>query len=239
MERMRALHASGAISGAQLEQAEAMFTQATAATNTAGAAIGEVDVNLSYARVEAPFAGVVVRRLIEVGDIVGPGQPVAIIEDDSRLRVVAPIGTDLASHVTAGQALFMELAGARVSGDVEGVISSGDIRAAGLRLQLVLPNPNYAYQAGMFATLEIPVEASGRQASAVSIPSAALFERGQLTGVFVVTEQSEARLRWVVLGEERGDTVQVLSGLRAGERVAVATDTECLSDGRRVAAVTR
>jgi multidrug efflux pump subunit AcrA (membrane-fusion protein) len=75
VERMRALRASGAISGAQLEQAEAMLTQATAATTTAGAVIGEVDVNLSYARVEAPFAGVVVRRLVEVGDLVGPGQP--------------------------------------------------------------------------------------------------------------------------------------------------------------------
>jgi multidrug efflux system membrane fusion protein len=239
VERMRALRASGAISGAQLEQAEAMLTQATAATTTAGAVIGEVDVNLSYARVEAPFAGVVVRRLVEVGDLVGPGQPVAVIEDDSRLRVVAPIGPDLARHLTPGQELFMDLAGARAAGTVEGVIPSGDIRAAGLRLQLVLENPSRSYQAGMFATLEVPVEASGEEVSAARIPRAALFERGQLTGVFVVTDQSEARLRWVVIDEVRGDTVRVLSGLRVGERVAVAPDAQCLADGRRVAAVTR
>ncbi|MBK6581114.1 MAG: HlyD family efflux transporter periplasmic adaptor subunit [Sandaracinaceae bacterium] len=77
-------------------------------------------MNLSYARVEAPFAGVVVRRLVEVGDLVGPGQPVAVIEDDSRLRVVAPIGADLARHVTPGQELFMDLAEARISGEVGG-----------------------------------------------------------------------------------------------------------------------
>lgn len=239
VERMRALHASGAMPGAQLEQAEAVFTQATAAATTAGAAIGEVDVNLSYARVDAPFAGVVVRRLVEVGDLVGPGQPVAVIEDDSRLRVVAPFGTDLARRVTPGEELFIEIAEARVSGKVEGVIASGDIRAAGLRLQIVLENPSHTYQAGMFATVEIPLEADGREVSAARIPRTALFERGQLTGVFVVNEQSEARLRWVVIGEERGDTVRVLSGLRVGEQVAVAPDAQCLADGRRVTAATR
>lgn len=239
LERMRSLHASGAIPGTQLEQAEAAFTQATAAATTTGAAIDEVDVNLSYARVDAPFAGLVVRRLVEVGDLVGPGQPIAVIEDDTRLRVVAPIGTDLARRVTPGQELSVEIAGAHVSGRVEGVIPSGDIRAAGLRLQLVLENPSHTYQAGMLATVEIPLEGSGQEVSAVRIPSAALFERGQLTGVFVVNEQSEARLRWVVIAEDRGDTVRVLSGLRVGEQVAVAPDAQCLSDGRRVTAVTR
>lgn len=120
VERMRALHASGAIPGAQLEQAEAAFTQAAAAATTAFAAIGEVDVNLSYARVDAPFAGVVVRRLVEVGDLVGPGQPVAVLEDDSRLRVIASIGSDLARRVRPGQEVLIEIADARVAGKVEG-----------------------------------------------------------------------------------------------------------------------
>lgn len=238
VERMRGLQASGAIAGAQLEQAEAAFTQATAAATTAGAAIREVDVNLSYARVDAPFAGVVVRRLVEVGDLVGPGQPIAVIEDDTRLRVVAPIGADLARSVVPAQELFVEIAGARVSGTVEGVIPSGDIRAAGLRLQLVLGNATHAYQAGMLVTVEVPGDRD-EEVPTVRIPRAALFERGQLTGVFVVNEQSEARLRWVVIDEDHGDTVRVLSGLRAGERVAVAGDAQCLSDGRRVHAASR
>src|SRR3990167_8138581 len=129
LERMRKLAASGAIPGAQLEQAEAAFTQAFAAATSTGAAIDEIDVNLSYARVASPIAGVVVRRLVEVGDIVGPGQPVAIIEDDTRLRVVAPIGTDLARRVTPGQELSIAIAETRVSGKVEGGLPSGDIRA--------------------------------------------------------------------------------------------------------------
>jgi hypothetical protein len=80
----------------------------------------------------------------------------------------------------------------------------------------VLENPSHTYQAGMFTTVEIPLEANGREVYAVRIPRSALIERGQLTGVFVVTDQSEARLRWVVIDEDRGDTVRVLSGLRVG-----------------------
>lgn len=239
LERMRSLNASGAIPGTQLEQAEAAYTQATAAAKTTGAAIDEIDVNLSYARVTAPLAGVVVRRLVEVGDLVGPGQPIAVIEDDTLLRVVAPIGSDLAKRVTPGQELSVEIAEAHVSGKVEGVISSGDIRAAGLRLQLVLENQSHTYQAGMLATVEIPVEDKDKETSAVRIPRAALFERGQLTGVFVVNEQSEARLRWVVIDDDPGAMVRVLSGLRTGEQVAVAPGAQCLSDGRRVTVVTR
>lgn len=91
----------------------------------------------------------------------------------------------------------------------------------------------------MFVKVEIPLAANGRNVSAVRIPRTALFERGQLTGVFVVNEQSEARLRWIVIGDDEGATVRVLSGLRAGEQVAVALDGHCLSDGRRVMAVTR
>jgi len=239
VERMRALRASGAIPGTQLDQAEAAFNQANAAATTTGAVIDEVDVNLSYATVAAPFAGVVVRRLVEVGDLVGPGQPVAVIEDDTRLRVVAPIGTDLARRATPGQELSVVIAEARVVGRVEGVIPSGDIRAAGLRLQLVIDNPAHALQAGMLATVEIPLDEKDQGVAAVRIPRAALFERGQLTGVFVVNEQSEARLRWVVVGEGRSELVRVLSGLRMGERVAITVGTQCLADGRRVTEVHR
>jgi len=240
VERMRALHASGDVPRPPLEQAEAALAQAEAAAASATAAVDTVDVNLSYARVLAPFDGVVALRLVEVGNLVAPGQPVAVIEDDARLRVVAPIGSELATRVVPGREVNVEIADSRTSAIVEGVVSSGDVRAPGLRLQVIIENAGRAYRPGMVATVELPRNDEGSDGSAMAhVPRAALFERGQLTGVFVVNEQSEARLRWVVIGEDRGDMARVLSGLRAGERVAVAPDGQCLSDGRRVTAVTR
>lgn len=237
VERMRALHASGDVPRPQLEQAEAALAQAEAAAASGSAAVDTVDVNLSYARVLAPFDGVVALRLVEVGNLVAPGQPVAVIEDDTRLRVVAPIGTDLARNVAPGREVTVEISEARTSGKVESVASSGDARAPGLRLQVIVENADRAHRPGMVATVELPRD--GKESAAARIPRAAIFERGQLTGVFVVNDQSEARLRWVVIGEDRGDAVRVLSGLRVGEQVAVAPDGQCLSDGRRVTAVTR
>ncbi len=237
LERMRALHATGDVSRPQVEQAEAAFAQAEAAAATAEAAVDEVDVNISYARVLAPFDGVIARKMVEVGNLVAPGQPVAVLEDDGQLRIVAPIGSDLARYVVPEGELSVEIAESRVSATVEGAIPSGDLRAPGLRLQLVVDNPGRVYQAGMVATVELPRGGDG--VAGVRIPSDALFERGQLTGVFVVNEESEARLRWVVIDDQPGDSVRVLSGLRAGERVAIAADAACLADGRRVTPVNR
>ncbi len=235
VERMRALHASGDVPRPQLDQAEAALAQAEAAAASGTAAVATVGVNLSYAQVVAPFDGVVALRLVEVGNLIAPGQPVAVIEDDTRLRIVAPVGTDLARQVVPDREVSVEIADARTSGKVESVVSSGDVRAPGLRMQVIVENADRAYRPGMVATLELPRDGNG--SAAARIPRAAIFERGQLTGVFVVDERSEARLRWVVIGEDPGDTVRVLSGLRVGEQVAVAPDAQCLSDGRRVTAV--
>ncbi|RLB44472.1 MAG: hypothetical protein DRH30_01510 [Deltaproteobacteria bacterium] len=237
LKRMHALYATGDIPKSQLEQAEMAFAQAQATAATASAAVEAVGVNLSYARVVAPFAGVIVRRLVEVGNLVAPGQPVAVLEDDAQLRIVAPIGSDLAKRVALGQKVSVELGESRVSATVQSVISSGDTRAPGLRLQLLVENPNQLYRAGTIAIVELPRNGDG--ISGVRIPSDALFERGQLTGVFVVNEQSEARLRWIVIAETAGDSIRVLSGLRVGERVAIARDPNCLSDGRRVTTANR
>lgn len=233
LDRMRALHASGAVPRTQLEQAEAALAQAEAAAASATAAVDSVDVNLSYARVVAPFDGVVVLRLVEVGNLVAPGQTVAVIEDDARLRVIAPIGSDLAARIVPGGEVSVEIAGSRTKAKVDSVLSSGDARAPGLRLQVIVENTERAYRPGMVATLELP--RGGEVASAaVRVPRAAVIERGQLTGVFVVNEQSEARLRWIALRDKTNESAQVLSGVRPGERVAVVPEPNCLSDGHRV-----
>lgn len=75
LRRMRSLVEAGAASQAQLEAIEVATAQARAATKSASTAIDEVDVNVSHASVTALFAGVVVQKMAEVGNIVGPGQP--------------------------------------------------------------------------------------------------------------------------------------------------------------------
>jgi HlyD family secretion protein len=56
--------------------------------------------------------------------------------------------------------------------------------------------------------------------SRLTVPAAALFERGGLTGLFVVAD-GKARLRWVAAGAHDGDTVEIRAGVEPGERVVL------------------
>ena len=230
--RMQDLQKLGIVPLAKLESVEVAFAQASAARATAAAMLDEVEVNLSYAVVRAPFNGVVVRKMTEKGNLVAPGQPLFIIEDDSRLRAVAPLGADLAQGLRAGQSLQVQIDGETVQGMVEGIIPSGDTYAPGLRVQLLIDNARHRYRAGTLAVVRVPLPQQDTPKTV--LPKNAVVERGQLTAAFVVGKESTAQLLWVVLGETRGDMVSVLSGLREGDRVVLSPGATGVSDGQRV-----
>jgi hypothetical protein len=70
----------------------------------------------------------------------------------------------------------------------------------------------------MYARIYFPAGS----AQTLTVPLAAIVERGQLQGLWVLDAQGKARLRWVRLGAVTGDRVEVLSGLTAGERYVTA-----------------
>lgn len=232
LKRMQDLHELRIIPLAKLESVEVAFARANAAKATAAALLDEAEVNLSYAVVRAPFSGVVVRKMTEVGNLVVPGQPLFVIEDDSRLRAVASLGADLAAGLRAGQSLPVQINGETAHGLVEGIMPSGDTYAPGLRVQVLIDNAHHRYRAGTLAVVQVPF--SQRDVPKIILPKSAVVERGQLTGAFVVGKDSIAQLRWLVLGESRGDMVFVLSGLRQGDRVILSPGTTAVTDGQRV-----
>lgn len=230
--RMEDLHKLGIVPLAKLESVQVAFAQASAARATAVAVLDEVEVNLTYAVVRAPFNGVIVRKMTEVGNLVTPGQPLFIIEDDSRLRAVAPLGADIAAGLRAGQSLPVQINGDTVRGVIEGIMPSGDTYAPGLRVQLLIDNHLHRYRAGTLAVVRVALPQ--QDVPGVMLPKNAIIERGQLTGAFVVGKDSTAQLRWLVLGETRGDIVSVLSGLKKGDRVVLSPGAAGVSDGQRV-----
>src|SRR5690606_21050668 len=73
---------------------------------------------------------------------------------------------------------------------------------------------------GMYATVQFPVEKS-IDISLVLVPEGALVKRGQLTGIYTVSQANTAILRWVRVGRSYGDKVEVLSGLAADENYII------------------
>ncbi len=219
--RIQALLAEEAAAPAQLEVATAQRAQAEAALASARA-------NLAYAQLRAPFAGTVQARHVEPGDLVGPGQPLLVLEGDA-LELVASLSEAEAAGLAVGAPLRFEADGARGRAVVTALTPGRDpvTHRRGLRAR-VEARPA-GLRSGAFARLE--VRGGGAGDGRAWVPTTALVERGDLTGVFVASA-GRAELRWISVGEAAGDGVWVRAGLRSGETVIDAPGA--LRDGAQV-----
>jgi membrane fusion protein (multidrug efflux system) len=212
LARTRALLEKGAATPRELEQM-------TAAASGAHAQLTGARDNLSYAALRAPFAGRVAARRVNLGDVVNPGMPLVEIEGEGGLELRATVESALAAVLRPGarvKALVDGQAGALVA-TVSAVAPAGDPITHRFELKAELP-----------AAPRLPgVGAAPR----LLVPASAVFERGGLTGVFVV-DGGSARLRWVAAGSREGDTMEVRAGVEAGERVVL--DPADLVDGAPV-----
>lgn len=213
--RIRALYADSAAPRAQLDAVEAGLARATAGLEAARAGSTELNAVRAYGVLRAPFAGVVTRRFVDVGDFAAPGAPLVTVQDASRLRISAAVPAAMARRVKAGMTLAGRIEGEAVQAVIEGVVPSA---ATMYTINAIVANRSGALPAGGSATLAVP---GGSAERTLLVPLSAIVREGDLTGVRVVRD-GRSELRWVRLGDSYGDRVVVRTGLQAGERVALA-----------------
>lgn len=219
--RIRMLVAEQAAAPAQLEVATAQRAQAEAALAAARA-------NLEYAQLRAPFAGTVQSRQVEPGDLVGPGQPLLVLEGDA-LELVASLAEGEAEGLAVGTKLRYEADGIHGAAVITALTPGRDPVTHRRGLRARIERPPRELRSGAFARLE--VRAPAGEGERAWVPRTALVERGDLTGVFVAAA-GRAELRWISVGEAAGEGVWIRAGLRPDE--TVVDDPGALRDGARV-----
>jgi RND family efflux transporter MFP subunit len=212
--RFRSLYADSAATRAQLDAVETGLARAEAGVRAARAGAGELDAIGSYAQIRAPFAGMVTQRFVDPGAFVAPGAPVAAVEDASRLRVSVTVAPAAAAGLERGGRVAATIEGRPADAVIEGVVPAPG--GALYTVNAIVDNPDRIHPSGGTATLRLPI---GTRTS-VMIPAAALVREGDLVGVRVVTAAGP-ELRWVRTGVERDDAIEVLSGLRSGDRIVL------------------
>ena len=221
-DRQKQLYDKNYISQAALERAEAQFkaTQAQVAAQLAQA--GAAHVAAGFHTVRAPYAGVVSEVPVSLGDMAMPGRPLMTLYDPSALRVTAAVPQSSAAPGATAQAR-LELPGLpaaqqwvkplRVT-----ALPAADSATHTVQVRFDLPaTPGLV--PGMFARAWIPSQ--GASDARVYVPSKAIVRRAELTALYVINGEGRALLRQVRLGRAAGERVEVLSGLSAGERVAL------------------
>jgi RND family efflux transporter MFP subunit len=220
--RIEALAKERAATASEVEGAQAQRAQAEAA-------VSAVKENLRYTEIRAPFAGTVQARRVEPGDLVGPGQPLVVVEG-SALELQASLSEGEARGLAVGRVLPFR------SGDVAGTaeivaLTPGGDPLSHRRGVRALVRSGAGLRSGAFARIEVAAAGPEAGAGALWVPRSALVERGDLSGVFVAAD-GRAELRWLALGEPVGDQVAVRAGLRESDRVIDAPGA--LRDGQPI-----
>jgi RND family efflux transporter MFP subunit len=241
-QRFAALHARQSATAQEFDQAvaglrgaEARVAGAEARLHEADSAIASMqaageaaDATASYAVITAPFDGLVTEKLVEPGNMAGPGQPLIRIDGRGGFRLEIRVDESRAAYVAPGQRVdvILESAATPLEGSVSEVSRAVDSDARAFLVKIDLPEA--AVRAGMFGRARLP----GAARSALVVPEAAVVRRGQVTSLFVV-EEGRAHLRLVRTGVSTSAGTEVLAGVSEGEWV-VTPPPSSLTDGRRV-----
>jgi RND family efflux transporter MFP subunit len=233
VDRMARLHSRKAASDKDLEDAEAGYEAAQANLEAAEEAVKVAEVYVDYSEVTAPFSGWVVEKRVEVGDMASPGMPLFVIDDISKVKIEAQVPESTASRLAIGDPVEIEFQGDYFRGELSEMLPAADPRSRTFTVRALLDNPDGRLRPGMFARLRLDGEAR----PTVAVPTSAIVHKGPLTGVFVAvgldSERATAGLRWITLGRTRDGSVEVLTGLAAGERYVVEPTSQ-LRDGQPI-----
>jgi len=187
---------------------------------------------LSDAVVRAPYDGLIAERAVSVGQVVPVGGRVATIVRIHPLRVELVVPESVIAAVRKGQKVLFTVqsyADRQFSGTIAYVGPSVRPENRALVAEAVVPNPEALLHPGLFATARIELPATKPM---TVVPAVAVRRDGAATKVFVV-QGGRVEVRVVQTGREEGGLVEVVGGLKAGERV-VTEGVERLTDGAPV-----
>ena len=211
----------GAERGADLFASGIQIQEAQNGMMRLQAELQALDTKIRDARSISPFAGVIVKKFVEVGDTVQPGQPLLNYADVEYLQVEVDVPARLRPGLREGMMVKAELDqdNQRIPVRVAQIYPTADPQRHTVKVKFDLPQGVSA--PGMYTKVLIPDLNAPARTNPV-IPSSAIRYNGSLPGVYVVTEGGEPQLRLIRIGEEMSvGYVSVLSGLAAGERVLV------------------
>jgi RND family efflux transporter MFP subunit len=235
VDRWEALRQRDAVSQQELEERRSAYTQAKANLAGADANVQRLKQLGDFKRVVAPFAGVITRRNVDIGDLIDSNRPLFLLSQTDPLRVYVNVPQAYAHLVKPGQKAVVvqsELRGRSFTGQVARTAGSIDAASRTMQVEVAIPNADGTLLPGAFVQVQLAAAASGTP----TIPANALLMRGQGVLVALVGQDGTVQLKPVRLGRNFGDSVEVLDGL-AGNETLVLNPSDSLAAGDKVQVV--
>ena len=230
----------GMIAQQELDDAEAKDAaseaQVSVAKSTVAAQQEEMDVAKAeqvhysslagYSKITAPFDGVVTWRYADTGALIQAGtsnagsMPVVKVAEVNKLRLRIPVPESLAGYVRIGDAadVRVQATGDHFTGTIVRTTGALDRATRSLQVEVDVPNPKSKLTPGMYADVTLGIQGSP---DALTVPVQAVDRGSNAASVLVVDARNQLERRQIRTGLETPDSVEVLGGLREGERVVV------------------
>jgi RND family efflux transporter MFP subunit len=239
-ERAGRLFATGSMTKQNYDAARTQVDVIQAKRDGARALVQEALNAMADTNLTSPIDGIVLKRLVEVGSLAGPGTPGFVIADSHRVKVVFGAPDRIVGRLKVGRTQSVTVAampGEQFRGSITRIAPAADPRSRVFDVEVTLANPDRRLKVGMVAALEI--EDQTPASAPVVVPLTAIVRAPNTTdayAVFVIEQRdggTVARLRAIQLGQPFGNAIAVTQGLKQGEQIIVHGAT-LVTDGERV-----
>jgi RND family efflux transporter MFP subunit len=219
-QRFQALHAENAASDLELDMARMQYEQASGAVVQAEGAVRTASTIADESEVQAPFAARVVSTMVEVGDLAAPGRPLVGLESIGGQQIWLTVRESDIGRVAKGDEVGVKIDSRPDLGTLVGVVDE------------IVPSADpathtFTVKVGL-GDARVPSGLSGRavirgeKTDRLVVPASAVHQRGGLELVVIRADDGTARTRAVTTGDDvEGRRIEILSGLKSGELVAV------------------
>lgn len=225
-ERFAELYKQNSASAKEFENATLHLNSIKAKAESAKQMQKEAEAMLTYTNLIAPFSGVIIQKNADAGSMANPGVPLLMMEQAGEYQVTASVSEDEIDHVKEGAkaTIVLKSTGRIIRGSVSEVSPSSQFSGGQYGIKVSIPGREKAgLYSGMY--VNVAIETSEKNASNnLLVPISAILNIDQLSGLYSITENQTALLRWVKLGKTQGDQVEILSGLRPDEKFILTSE---------------
>jgi len=232
-ERWEALRKRDAVSQQELDEKKSGDAQAKANLAAADANVERLRQLESFKRVLAPFAGVITRRNVDVGDLIdaggGAGRALFVMAQTDPLRVYVNVPQSYAHLVKPGQQVSVtqqELRGQNFKGEIVRTAGAIDAQTRTMQVEVMLANKDGKLLPGAYVQVALPLAGTG----ALTVPTNVLLFRAEGPRVAVVGDDGKVQLRPVKIGRNFGEVLELLDGVGPQDRL-VLNPPDSLNDG--------
>jgi RND family efflux transporter MFP subunit len=250
--RYQRLKAEGAISTDAVENQRIAYDAARTAYDVAKAAHVFAQANENDTVIRAPFDGIVTVKVAQVGEVVAPqaaggGETrtgIVTMVDMNSLEGQIDVSENYIDRVDVGGSAVIHLDAYPdwdIPGSVIAIIPTADQSKGTVQVRVAIKTKDPRILPEMAARVTFmtaPEKGSAQAVSRVSVPPAAVMGSGKTGSVFVVTDEGKVEKREVALGLKTSQSITILSGIAAGDRLA-SDNLDKLHDGDRVKVLDR